>query len=264
MMGGFAEAVGRPGFSAAPNAKYGPRDVARYIVLAATGGKNVASVSEARRHAALAAKQRADVPSGEWLRTAGVSAEAVELLDLFVEELAAELRKRGLLKGRIDMAIDFHCIKRYDKKPKELIRGGDKKSMTKAFYETYATIQCVVAGQRLIVGMIPYMPNQTHAEAVSKLLEICAGHGLRIGVLTLDRGFSTAVISCLQKADLKWIMPCPNTPHGQGRVRVRHDHRAAQGQAQEKRGRIVRDPWEKYIAFATSDPELDVAEYAKR
>ena len=33
------------------------------------------------------------------------------------------------------MAVDFHCIKRYDKKPKDLIRGGDK-SMTKAFYET--------------------------------------------------------------------------------------------------------------------------------
>ena len=24
------------------------------------------------------------------------------------------------------------------------------------------------------------------------------------------------------------------------------------------------EPWEKYTAFATSDPELDVAEYAKR
>ena len=162
--------MGCLGFSAAPNARYGPRDVARCIVLAAAGGKNVASVAEARRYAALAAKQQSDVPSGEWLRlrTAGVSAqEAVELLNGFVKELVAELRKRGLLKGRIDMAIDFHCIKRYDKKPpKELIRGGDKKSMTKAFYETYATIHCVVAGQRLIVGVIPYVPNQTHAEAL--------------------------------------------------------------------------------------------------
>ena len=117
------------------------------------------------------------MPSGELLRlrTAGVSAEAVEMLNRFVKEMVAELRRHGLLKGRIDVAIDFHCIERYDKKPKEeLIRGGDKKSMTKAFYETYATLQCVVAGQRLVVGMIPYVPGQTHAEAVSKLLEICA------------------------------------------------------------------------------------------
>ena len=42
MMDGFTGAVGRLGFSVAPNAKYGPRDFARCIVLALTGGKNVA------------------------------------------------------------------------------------------------------------------------------------------------------------------------------------------------------------------------------
>ena len=183
MMDGFAWAVDCLGFSAAPSARYGPRDVARCIVLAAAGGKNVASVAEARRYAALTAKQQSDVPSGEWLRlrTAGVSAEAVELFDGFVQELVAELRKRGLLKGRIGAAVGFHCVKRYGKKPpKELIRGGDKKSMTKAFCETYATIHCVAAGRWLIVGAIPYAPNQTHAEAVSGLLEICSGHGIRM------------------------------------------------------------------------------------
>ncbi len=292
MMEGFTWAVDCLGFSAAPNARYGPRDLARCVVRAAIGGKNVASVAEARRHAALIAKRQSDAPSGEWLRlrTAGVSAqEAVELLNRFVKELAAELRKHGLLKGRIDMAIDFHCIKRYDKKPgEELIRGGDKKSMTKAFYETYATIHCVVAGQRLVVGVIPYVPNQTHAEAVSKLLEICSGHGLRIGVLTLDRGFySTAVISCLQKAGFKWIMPCPNTPH----VKDALSEFAAGSHGEKSKATITRtakdeceydmiivprrarrekkegeeyEPWEEYIAFATNDPELDVAEYAKR
>ena len=45
MMDGFTEAVGRLGFSAAPNAKYRPRDVARCVVPAAAGGKNVDSVA---------------------------------------------------------------------------------------------------------------------------------------------------------------------------------------------------------------------------
>ena len=54
-MDGFTEAVDCLGFSAAPNARYGPRDVARCIVPAAAGGKNVASVAEARRYAALRA-----------------------------------------------------------------------------------------------------------------------------------------------------------------------------------------------------------------
>ena len=282
--------MGRLGFSAAPNAKYGSRVFAHCIIRNAERGKNV-TVVEAHRYAKREAKQKPDMPSGELLRlrTAGVSAEAVELFNGFVKELVAELRKRGLLKGRIDMAVDFHNVKRYDKRPpKEMIRGGDKKRITKAFYETYATIHCVVAGQRLIVGVIPYVPGRTHAEAVSRLLEICAGHGLRIGVLTLDLGFySTAVVSCLQKADLKWIMPCPNTPHVKDALskfdsgdrekasratitRTAKDEReyymivVPRRAKRKKKEDEEYEPWEKYIAFATNDPGIDVAEYDKR
>ena len=288
----FVEAAGCAGFSAAPNAKYGPEDFARCIIRSAEGGKNVASVVEARRYAMREAKQKPDVPSGELLRlrTAGVSAqEAVGSFNRFNGAVVAELRRNGLLKGKIDMAADFHNVRRYDKKPKEeLIRGGDKKSRTKMYCETYATLSCVVAGQRIIVGMIPYVPGQTHAEAVSGLLEICSGHGLEIDVLTLDRGFySAAVISCLQEAGIDWIMPCPNTPHvkdsisefdaGQrgerSKATITHtatDEREYDMKIVERRAKRKKkdgeeyEPWEKYIAFATSDPELDVAEYAKR
>lgn len=145
-----------------------------------------------------------------------------------------------------------------------------------------------MAGQRLIVGVIPYVPGRTHAEAVSGLLEICSGHGIEMGVLTLDRGFySTAVISCLQEAGIDWIMPCPNTPHVKGSIsefdagqrgerskatitRTAKDEReydmviVPRRAKREKKEYEEYEPWEKYIAFATSDPQLDVAEYAKR
>ena len=292
MTGVFVEAAGCAGFSAAPNARYGPEDFARYFMRSAEGGKNVASVAEAHRYASREAKQKPDMPSGELprLRTAGISAqEAVGSFNRFNGAAVAELRRNGLLKGRIDAAADFHNVKRYDKKPKEeLIRGGDKESRTKAFCETYASIHCVVAGQRIILGMLPYMPGQTHAEALAGLLGICAGHGLRIGVLTLDRGFySTAVVSCLQKADLRWIMPCPNTPHVKDALsefdsgdrekvsratitRTAKDEREYDMKIVERRAKRKKkedeeyEPWEKYIAFATNDPGMDVAEYGKR
>lgn len=135
--------------------------------------------------------------------------------------------------------------------------------------------------------MLPYMPGQTHAEALAGLLEICAGHWLRIGVLTLDRGFSTAVVSCLQKADLKWIMPCTNTPHVKDALsefdlgdrekvfratitRTARDEREYDMIVVPRRAKRKKkedeeyEPWEKYIAFATNDPGVDVAEYDKR
>lgn len=55
------------------------------------------------------------------------------------------------------------------------------------------------------------VPNRTHAEAVSRQLGICSGHGLQAGVLTLDRGFSTAVISRLKEAGIGRLMPRPST-----------------------------------------------------
>ena len=77
--------------------------------------------------------------------------------------MVAELRKNGLMKGEMDMAVDFYNVKWHDKKPREeLIRGGGKESKTKTFCETYATLQCVVAGQRLIVATLPFVPGQTH------------------------------------------------------------------------------------------------------
>ena len=148
--GMFVEEASCAGFSAAPNAKYGPEVFARCIMRDAEGGKNIAAVIEARRYAMREAKQKPDVPSGELLRlrTAGVSAqEAVGSFNRFNGAMVSELRRNGLLKGKMDMAADFHNVRRYDKKPKEeLIRGGDKESRVKMFCETYATLFCVVAG----------------------------------------------------------------------------------------------------------------------
>ena len=74
MTGVFVEAAGCAGFSAAPNARYGPEDFARCLMRSAEGGKNVASVAEAHRYSRREAKQKPDMPSGELLRlrTAGI------------------------------------------------------------------------------------------------------------------------------------------------------------------------------------------------
>ena len=67
--------------------------------------------------------------SGEWLwlSTAGISAqEAVELLNRFVRELVAELRKHGPLKSKIDMTVDFTTSRGTTKSREYLIRGSTR------------------------------------------------------------------------------------------------------------------------------------------
>ena len=94
------------------------------------------------------------------------------------------------------------------------MRGGDKKARTKEFYETYATVQCVAAGQRITLGMPPYAAGGAHAGSVAGLPGICSMHGLEVGLVLPDRGFySTAVFSFLQGSGYRWLMPCPNSRH---------------------------------------------------
>ena len=128
--------------------------------------------------------------------------------------MISEMKSCGLLDGKLDMGIDFHNMLRYDKKPgPELIRGGGKKSKAKAFYETYATVQCVVGGKRLVIGMLPHAPGDDHEGAVRRLLDACGRHGLKIGTITLDRGFSEAVFRALNKSGRRRLMPCPNSTY---------------------------------------------------
>ena len=136
--------------------------------------------------------------------------------------------------------------------------------------------------------MLPYTAGGEYVDSVAELPEICRMHGLGMGLVLLDRGFySTAVFSSLQASGHRWLMPCPNSLHvketlpgfeagrrkrvsGAAITRAHGDEcgytmviaprRARRGRA----GDGGDDPWEKHIAFATSDPGIDVEEYSKR
>ena len=290
----FTEATLCTGVSTAPNAVYGHDDLARCVAEACVQGNNVFMVAESERGTQYPEKYARGGglrPCGEWFRRAmsGCSAgQAKGQFDQFNRSLIPKLQARGLLTDEMDLSMDYHNIKRYDKKPgPDLVRGGDKNKRKKEFYETYATVQCVVAGQRLALGIEPYVPGDDHAGSVKALLGTVAGHALKVGVITLDRGFySTDVFSALQSSGHDWLMPCPNSPYVK---------EAIAEYAAGKRGRVSKgvitqsskkeceydmiivprknkrkvdgkplEPWEKYIAFATNDPAIDVAEYAKR
>ena len=282
------------GVSTAPNAVYGHDDLVRCVVEACMQSKNIATVAGSERYSQNPEKHARGGglrPCDEWVRRvlSGCSAgQAIGEFDRFTRNIIDELQKHGLLTGKLDLSVDYHNIKRHDKKPgPELVRGGDKDKRKKEFYETYATIQCVVAGQRIVLGVTPYVPGDDHASSVKALLEAVARHGLKVGVVTLDRGFySTDVFSTLQASDHGWLTPCPNSPFvkealieydagKRGRVskgvitqsskkECEYDMIIVPRKNKRKEDGKPLEPWEKYIAFATNDPTIDVEEYAKR
>ena len=290
----FTEATLCTGVSTAPNAVYTHDDLARCVVEACVQSKNIFTVAESERSAQYPEKHARGGglrPCGEWFRRAmsGCSVEqAIEQFDQFNGVLIPEMRTHGLLTGEIDLAMDYHNIERLDKKPgPDLVRGGDKDKRKKEFYETYATAQCVVAGQRLALGIAPYVPGDDHAGSVKSLLATVARHRLKVGVITLDRGFySTDVFSTLQASEHRWLTPCPNSPYvkeaimeyeagKRGRVskgvitqsskkECEYDMIIVPRKNKRKENGKPLEPWEKYIAFATNDPTIDVEEYSKR
>ena len=264
---------------------------------AAAGKGNLASCARARRDAPESAgRTDTGVPSGEWIRRlpSVITPEgAVQSLFDFNAGVITKMRRHGLLKSKVDVVMDLHNVRRFDKKPgPELVRGGDKASMTKALYETYGTVQLLVNGQRLIVGMVTFSTGDDHAGTVLALLDACVMHGIQAGTVMADRGFFSrgGVIGVLNNSGATWLMPCPNTVYVKGaladfaagrRSRVsdavitssdRQESpytmsivpRRARRKKRDTDGCTDKEPWETYIAFATNDPDIDVEAYCRR
>ncbi len=87
----------------------------------------------------------AGMPSGEWacLVMRYVTPDmAVAALSAQTGYVVVEIRHIGKIENEAGAAIDFHDVRRYDKKPGlELVRGGGKNTKSKVFYETYGSIQ---------------------------------------------------------------------------------------------------------------------------
>ena len=166
----------------------------------------------------------------------------------------------------------------------ELVRGGDNKaSMTKALYETYGTVQILVNGQRLVVGMVTFSAGDDHAAGVVRApagrLRQARNNGWAPSCA--DRGFfSQGVMKVLNDSGVMWLMPCPNTVYVKGALDEfeagRRDRvsdavitssdrqecpytmsivpRRARRKKRDADGCTDEEPWEKHISFATNDP----------
>ena len=138
--------------------------------------------------------------------------------------------------------------------------------------------------------MVSFRTGDDHAGVVRILLVACARHGIRVGTIMADCGFfSRGVIEVLNASKATWLMPCPNTVYARtpadfevGRRNRFSDAvitssdkkecpyimsivpRRARRKKRDADGCTDEEPWEKYIAFATNDPDIDVEAYSRR
>ncbi|MDE0401163.1 MAG: hypothetical protein OXL96_25490 [Candidatus Poribacteria bacterium] len=220
-----------------------------------------------------------------------------------LEENVRVLRGLGMLDGEMDLAVDMHLIPRYDaERGPELVRSKNKSGTT--WFERYITIQSVTPGLRLVLGALPMPALGEKADFVRQLVHMCKAHGIRIGVVMADREFfATGVIRVFEDEDLRYLVSCRNTgavvdalndfaghagffpardmviSDGRsevgyiGRIVGRRNGTRYGGLGEEEDGGSAPsidywdpslEPCQRYIMFATNDPELDVEMYAMR
>ncbi|KKM70865.1 hypothetical protein LCGC14_1436410 [marine sediment metagenome] len=117
-------------------------------------------------------------------------------------------QNRGLLKGKLDVAIDFTDQLYYGKKDTPMIVGTKPQRGAHYAYK-YATINIVEKGIRFTLLAIPKSQLVTMMHIVKTLIEY-AKTKIDIGTVYLDRGFySKDVMRYLDENDIKFLMPAP-------------------------------------------------------
>ena len=296
---GEAEAVFDPivPFSKKPNARYGPAAFHAIMMGAAALGASIfgyaAAVRRQKTASRMLAKRHREAPYGEWMSHICLGIDPGDLarsLEGMISSHLNRLQSLGLLRGRrMDIAIDMHLIRRWDRKHgAELVRSKSK-GRTGTF-ERYVVAQCVRPGVQLALALLHMPALEDTADYVRRAITACRGTGAEIGTVMPDREFfSTDVIRTLGLG-VGYLIPCVNTPSvvdaitefskgerppvsGFRITKSKNDYaeytmiiteRKRKGKKGRRAGSREEEPEERYIAFATNRLGIDVDRYAER
>ena len=285
-------------FSKKPNAKYGPA-IFHAIMMGATAlGVSIFGYTAATRRWTTAsymlARGHREYPCGEWISNICLRVDPYGMAKSLEKVMAANLERLQslrLLSGkRIDIAIDMHLIRRWDRKHgAELVRSKSK-GKTGSF-ERYIAAQCINPGIQMALALLHMPALEDTAYYVRKTISMCRRTGAKIGTVMLDREFfSTDVIRVLGDLGVDYLIPCVNTAgvvkaieeFSRGErpavsvfriAKSKNDYveytmhitdRKKKSRKKSKSESCVEKPEEKYIAFATNRPDIDVKCYSER
>ena len=173
------------------------------------------------------------------------------------------------------------------------LRGGERKSGTNRF-EAYITAQCVNSKSRLILAALYMDKSSSVHESLREIINLCLENvsavGSRLGLILVDRGFfSVNSISEIECLSLEYLMPCIRTSKVKdslhrfvtktlgpiSKSEMTNSDKATiqyhmiitekkRVRKESERTKNAGAPEDRYIAFATNAPWMDVEEYSKR
>ena len=190
---------------------YGRKDLFRHLV--AMRGKH--GYAEGASHAEDVDRGSPPLPSGRWTlgRIRSIPEDAMlARCSHMIARSVRRLKRHGLLREPVDVAIDFHDICRYDKNPDiKFMRYSKHKNGTHLF-NTLASVHCVTEGCRACLGVLVRTRDTFPTDAVAALLDMCGNNGIRVRTLLLDREFYSAeIMNLLEKRGITWPMPAVKT-----------------------------------------------------
>ena len=186
-------------FSGRYNAMYGQKDLFRHMV--AMRGKH--GYVEGSSHAEDIDRGSPPLPSGRRAlgRIRSIPEDAMLAgCSQMIWRSVKRLRRHGLLRGPVYIAMNFHDVCRYDRDPDmKFMRYSKHKNGTHLF-NTLASVRCVTEGARACLRVLVRTRETFPADAVAALLDTCGNDGIQIHTLLLDREFYSAEIMNL----LEW------------------------------------------------------------
>ena len=288
-------------FSKKPNARYGPAVFHAIMMGAAALGASIFGYTAAVRRwttaSCMLARGHRESPCGEWITNICLRVDPYGMAKSLEKAMSANLERLqslGLLSGkRIDIAIDMHLIRRWDRKHgAELVRSKSK-GKTGSF-ERYIAAQCIKPGMQMVLALLHMPALEDTACYVRKTISMCRRTGAKIGTVMLDREFfSTDVIRVLENLGVDYLIPCVNTANvvkaieefSRGErpavsvfriAKSKNDYveyimhitdrtkKSKKSKKKSKSESCVKKPEEKYIAFATNRSDIDVKCYSER
>ena len=123
-----------------------------------------------------------------------------------------QMRRRGMFRKPVDVAIDKHLVCRYDRFDRIVNTIKSKYKRGTCNFNCLATVNCIVEDSRAFLGAKLFLRGQSNSQTISELIEGCRRKGIAIRSLKMDREFfAVDIMNMLDETGIAFTIPAIKT-----------------------------------------------------
>lgn len=132
--------------------------------------------------------------------------QVLEAFDQIVKQNVQALWKKRKLQNRVAIALDWHDVMFYGNPATPMVIGTQHKKGSCYAFE-FLTCSVLVAGERIVVAVLPIFTKKDIPSLVKHGLERLSGLGIKVRYVTLDGGFfSIDTLRFLENQKIRYIL----------------------------------------------------------